>query len=52
MNAPTPPKKPSSPDSRDARLKAALKANLARRKAQARERAADADETGPEQEDN
>jgi len=35
-------------DSREARLKAALKANIARRKAQARARAADgdADDTG------
>ena len=32
------------PGSRDARLKAALKANMARRKAQARGRAAEADE--------
>jgi hypothetical protein len=40
MTAPTPPKPParSQPDSREARLKAALKANLARRKAQAKGR--------------
>lgn len=36
----TPKKKTPPPDSREARLKAALKANLARRKAQARDRAA------------
>jgi hypothetical protein len=41
MTARPPPETPKpAPDSRDARLKAALKANLARRKAQARERAA------------
>jgi hypothetical protein len=40
MTVPAPPKPPARPqaDSRDARLKAALKANLARRKAQARDR--------------
>jgi len=43
----TPKKKPTAPDSREARLKAALKANLARRKMQARERAA-----GDEDSDN
>jgi hypothetical protein len=40
-DTPAPPARPK-PDSRDARLKAALKANLARRKAQARDR------SGPE----
>ncbi|MFN3293466.1 MAG: hypothetical protein ACK4S2_07240 [Gemmobacter sp.] len=40
---PSPGKRPP-PLSRDARLKAALKANLARRKAQARGRAAGLDE--------
>lgn len=41
MTASDPPgKKTPAPDSRDARLKAALRANLGRRKAQARERAA------------
>ena len=41
MTAPAPPKPAARPpaDSRDARLKDALKANLARRKAQARGRA-------------
>lgn len=34
---------PAKPNSREDRLKAALKANLARRKAQARARAADSD---------
>ena len=34
----------SSKDGREARLKAALKANLARRKAQAKARAADAED--------
>lgn len=39
-------KKPSKPNSREQRLKAALKANMGRRKAQARARAADeTDET-------
>lgn len=33
---------------RDARLKAALKANMARRKAQARARAAQAEDAGPQ----
>ena len=47
---PEPPKKTKDPDSREARLKAALKANMARRKAQARERAAPgAGEPGQEQ---
>ena len=36
---PTPPGKGRAPESREDRLKAALKANLARRKAQARARA-------------
>lgn len=42
---PSPKLKATSIDSREARLKAALKANIARRKAQARERAAQ-DDTG------
>jgi|TARA_R110002049_G_scaffold44333_3_gene129805 hypothetical protein len=44
----TAPKKPAKPaSSREARLKAALKANMGRRKAQARARAIDvADDTG------
>ncbi|MEL6451164.1 MAG: hypothetical protein AAFQ19_07870 [Pseudomonadota bacterium] len=37
-SASTPPPKPGAQTDRDARLKAALKANLARRKAQARMR--------------
>lgn len=37
--APNDPRSPARLDERDARLKAALKANLARRKAQARGRA-------------
>lgn len=39
------PKKPAppAPNSREARLKAALKANMAKRKAQARDRAAEAE---------
>jgi hypothetical protein len=42
MTQKTPPDKPQKQGSdRDARLKAALKANLARRKAQARARAAE-----------
>ncbi len=40
MTAPDAPNRKPPPDSREARLKAALKANLARRKAQARDRAA------------
>ena len=42
MTDPAPPKPPArkAPDSREARLKAALKANLGRRKAQGRDRAA------------
>lgn len=42
--APTPPK--PAPPAREDRLKAALKANLARRKAQARARASDDEEGG------
>ena len=38
--APTQPGRPSGAESRDDRLKAALKANIARRKAQARKRQA------------
>ncbi|MEO0938300.1 MAG: hypothetical protein AAFY38_09100 [Pseudomonadota bacterium] len=37
-------------DAKDARLKAALKANLARRKAQARARADDTEQTGKDAE--
>ncbi len=44
---PAPAQKPKAP-SRDDRLKAALKANMGRRKAQARARAAAEDETGGE----
>ncbi|MEO0390762.1 MAG: hypothetical protein AAF218_07450 [Pseudomonadota bacterium] len=43
------PSKPDPKSDRTARLKAALKSNLGRRKAQARAREADAD-TGEEQE--
>ena len=45
MTRPDPSAKPKAPrpDSRDARLKAALKANIGRRKAQARERAQEED---------
>ncbi|MEL7097319.1 MAG: hypothetical protein AAGM84_00695 [Pseudomonadota bacterium] len=42
-----PPEK-ASKDGRDARLKAALKANLARRKAQSKARTEDAGKTGKE----
>jgi len=41
----TPPAKPSK-DGREERLKAALKANLARRKAQTKARSEDAGKTG------
>lgn len=40
--------KPQQPKAREARLKAALKANLARRKAQARARGADTDTDTPD----
>ncbi len=45
------PRSPSDSDSRDARLKAALRANLARRKAQARARATgdEAQAQGPDE---
>jgi len=41
-----PPAKPEPAPSRDDRLKAALKANLARRKAQARARSGGSEKTG------
>ncbi len=43
---PPKPKVTKAPDSREARLKEALKANLARRKAQARARKADGENKG------
>ncbi|WP_164871674.1 hypothetical protein [Solirhodobacter olei] len=48
----SPPQRPGGPDSREDRLKAALKANIARRKAQARLRqAGEADKKTGETED-
>ena len=43
---PPKPKAAKAPDSREARLKEALKANLARRKAQARARKVDGENKG------
>ncbi len=46
------PESPANKTSRDDRLRAALRANLARRKAQSRARAADSDAQGDEAADN
>jgi hypothetical protein len=46
-DAQIPQAKPQQPKAREVRLKAALKANLARRKAQARARASEADNDTP-----
>ena len=52
MEKKTPAKTPDKPTSdREDRLKAALKANLARRKAQTRARAAPSEANTPEQKD-
>ena len=53
MEKKTPPQKPGKrADDRETRLKAALKANLARRKAQMRARGAEDEAKTPEQKDS
>ncbi|WP_165390305.1 hypothetical protein [Thalassococcus sp. S3] len=47
---PTPKSRPNKGESREDRLKAALKANLARRKSQAKARSHAPDDTGSEKE--